>query len=286
MRTKAPPAFGSQDYWNQRFSANKKPFEWLGHPEVLDEIFVNALHESHTQDPQILHVGCGTSNLAYHLCSLVQSPEQIHNVDYSEVAIKLGRDLENQAAPPAAVQVGLKSTDERPRMRWNAVDLIRPTSLLQACKPESYSVFLDKSTSDSIACSDDVDIAVPYPIGLQPDIPAGEEIKAFVQTHEPLLVMSVNLAFLAKPGARWIVVSYSNDRFPFLGPSSALNESYKPLMDPRLLWRITMKQSFEPKDSVSTDTPASAYAHTPQVCHWIYVLERTDVPLYLLKGHC
>jgi hypothetical protein len=82
MPPKVPvPSFGSQDYWNTRFMANSNPFEWLEAPTVLDPFLVDALNTTADPDPRLLHIGCGTSLLSYHLRAHVKNPAQIHNVD-------------------------------------------------------------------------------------------------------------------------------------------------------------------------------------------------------------
>ncbi|CBY02378.1 predicted protein [Plenodomus lingam JN3] len=58
-----PPPYGSQEYWNQRFSSNTDTFEWLETPDTLERYISDALSTSQDEDPQVLHVGCGTSSL-------------------------------------------------------------------------------------------------------------------------------------------------------------------------------------------------------------------------------
>jgi hypothetical protein len=69
-------------------------FEWLEEPNTLDPYIVDALNTAQEEKPGLLHIGCGTSPLSYHLRSHVKDPKQTHNLDYSDVAIELGKRQE------------------------------------------------------------------------------------------------------------------------------------------------------------------------------------------------
>jgi hypothetical protein len=331
------PSFGSQDYWNTRFTANSNPFEWLEAPTVLDPYLLDALNVTADPDPQLLHVGCGTSLLSYHLRAHVKNPAQIHNVDYSEVAIEIGskrevdiysgdsviRPAKGADAPEYGSQgilpmdfssaggrveeasKALQGTLDEPAsssMRWSAVNLLDPTSLLKACPPSSYTLIVDKSTCDSIACSDDLYIPLPYPITTLTNAASSASVTDSSEPLHPLHVMAVHLALLAKPKARWVSLSYSMDRFPFL-PATAqaeeiLAKSSEPELDlddipekiiesgfpnPARLWNLIGKYAIETSPSVeaSTGKKASATIHRPKVMHYIYILERTSLELHV-----
>lgn len=306
-----PPSFGSQGYWNQRFTTNSNPFEWLEEPTALDPFILDALRDSTKNNPQLLHIGCGTSLLSYLLRSYVDDPRQIHNLDYSEVAINLGRKREveihkgngvldeeelmgTNILKKAALEEDNTSgqSDEVPHsqttyMRWDAADLLDPKSVLHVCKPETYRIIVDKSTSDSIACSDDIDVALPYPVGIRSDTPMKFNLRRSGPLH-PLQIMAVHLARTTERGGRWISLSYSQDRYPFFNlfekiPQDVIDNGFP---DPSLLWRMMSKHEIEtPERQPSEGSGGGSITHRPKELHYVYVLERTDTPLFMRGDH-
>ncbi|KAF2706647.1 hypothetical protein K504DRAFT_412034 [Pleomassaria siparia CBS 279.74] len=336
-----PPSFGLQQYWDDRFKSNANPFEWLEAPTSLDPFLVDALNQTNDQSPEILHIGCGTSLLSYHLRAHVNHPEQIHNLDYSEVAIDIGRrreaDIFNEEIVGA--EEGMKDVVDtktgtmmetdgtkepgkprsqstsaqdsgRPFMRWSSANLLSHVSLLNNCNPSTYSIIVDKSTTDSIACADDIDVPLPYPIGTSLD--ASLQITQSTEPVHPVRILAINLAVIAKPKARWIALSYSQERFPFLdGDSSRKTSSNsfsnsvfaeltgfdkesdnnfdhvplegieRGLPDPSTLWTLIGKHEIEVPQRVSKNGAFTTNTHMPKVFHWIYVLERTDVEVFV-----
>ncbi|KAF1974961.1 hypothetical protein BU23DRAFT_459887 [Bimuria novae-zelandiae CBS 107.79] len=297
----APPSFGSQEYWNKRFTANSHPFEWLEAPNVLDPYIVDALRGSRGPDPQLLHIGCGTSLLSYHMRAHVEKPGQIHNVDYSDVASDVGRKREAEIFnADALVEEKSQNSDActPSYMRWSTADLLDHSSILKACEPSSYSVIVDKSTSDSIACSDDIYVPLPYHVVTSIEDFSNTVLTQSSEPLHPLHILAVHLALATKPGGRWISLSYSTDRYPFLKSplteptpetsQTAMNSASLPLQgtnqdgfpDPSTLWRLVGKYEIEPQ-APSKSSPGHGITHRPKVLHWIYVLERTDVPLFV-----
>jgi hypothetical protein len=244
-----PPSFGSRQYWDNRFTSNSNPFEWLEAPTSLDPFLVDALKETTDQTPEILHIGCGTSLLSYHLRAHVQHPNQIHNLDYSEVAVQVGKNREleifnveqkvseevseegtssdesdnekathkdcaNKNTSKGVKEMESNGTFSTAYMRWSSANLLSHLSLLNACKPSTYSVIVDKSTSDSIACADDVYVPLPYPVSASRH--TSPQVFWSNEPVHPIHVLAIHLAVVAKAKARWIALSYSNERFPFL----------------------------------------------------------------------
>ncbi|CAO2650784.1 Nn.00g020760.m01.CDS01 [Neocucurbitaria sp. VM-36] len=274
------PSFGSQEYWNTRFTLNVDPFEWLEAPDALDSAITDALRATDDCKPTLLHVGCGTSLLSYHLRAHVKDPRQIHNLDYSDVAVSLGKQREHD------LHGARRGENSEVFMRWDTVDLLDHTSLLAACKPCAYAAIIEKSTSDAIACSEDVYIPLPYPIAVRSYAPIDLDLRQSSEPIHPLYVMAVNLALVAKPRARWIALSYSNDRFPFVDASSNTGLEAHKFPDPHTLWKLVEKREVggaeqEPPES----TVDNVVTHRPKVLNWIYVLERTDVPLFMRGEH-
>jgi hypothetical protein len=284
MPRPTPPSFGSQEYWNERFTSNTDPFEWLEAPNALDKYIVEALQKSNEQKPQLLHIGCGTSLMSYHLRSHVQTPTLIHNIDYSEVAIDLGRERERQLYERH--HAGPRGFNSETRyMSWHTVDLLDHKSLLRACQRSAYSVILDKSTSDAISCADDIDVPLPYPIAVRSYRPIDLDSRQVSDPVHLLYIVAVNLALVAKCGARWIALSYSDDRFPFLAASHSSGVTEDMLPDPGKLWKLVEKREVEMASERDDAHESGMVTHRPKICNWVYILERTEVPLLLRGDH-
>ncbi|KAH6659212.1 hypothetical protein BKA67DRAFT_8341 [Truncatella angustata] len=274
-----PPSYGTQAYWDERFK-NESIFEWLVPPDSLTP-YITKVIERHTADPRILHIGCGSSYLSFHLRELVQSAKQVTNVDYSEVAIQNCVQHEKR----------LKHFDlGEGGMIWKAVDLLCASSVNELTArdggvPDGFDLIVDKSTSDCICCADDVTLPLPYS-DCALDSLKGPSTTCF-KIH-PLHVLAVHLAFLAKPGiTRWMCLSYSTDRFPFLSTgwntseASTVNAQATELgfPDPRTLWRIEHKQEVAPKQEQHNEDHDRSYVHRPATVHWLYTLLRTETML-------
>ncbi|THW46922.1 hypothetical protein D6D21_03653 [Aureobasidium pullulans] len=90
-----------------------------------------------------------------------------------------------------------------------------------------------------------------------------------VQTIYPPHILAIHLAYLARPGCRWVVLSYSSSRF-----SDWEGEGMpQGLPQPGELWKMVkhekIVQSPDPEDKV----------HRPPEMHHLYILERTGVEL-------
>lgn len=253
---------------------------------MLDPFLLDAINNSEVAEPKLLHIGCGTSMLSQHLNSLVNKPGQIHNLDYSEIAVDLGRKREKELSKPEVFEDRQATCPVESSMKWDTVDMLDHKSFLRVCRPGSYSIIVDKSTSDSIACSDDVKIPLPYTIDIPSDQPLDLSIREAPEPIHPLHVLAVHLALMAKPGARWIALSYSEDRFPFADGLYSSRPHLSGFPDTGLLWKLVYKQEIggqeEPKTHVNA---AGTVTHQPKVVHWVYVLQRTEVPLRVRGGH-
>lgn len=266
------PSFGSQSYWDQRFTKHTAPFDWLSAPTALDPFITEALRTLHEAEPQILHIGCGSSLLSQHLKTHVRRARQVHNVDYSEVVINTEKRRETEQNP--------RTEDVTASMRWDAVDLLDCSSLLAACSPGAYAVIVDKSTGDAIACADDVVCPLPYAVSTRQHAATERVVAKEVPVH-PLHVVAVHLALVTKPGAKWISLSYSSERYSLLeGKANGTTNTGVP--DPRLLWTVVGKHHMEAKEQ--EDGGASGLTHRPKVYHWVYILQRTSAPLFVHNG--
>jgi len=252
------PSFGDLEYWNTRFTKEDN-FEWLADFSVLEPWLRRAIAERSgcKSRPQVLHIGCGSSALSLQLRDLVDSPKQIHNVDYSDVVIERNRQREHEMLCSFGVQ-------SEP-CRWSTLDLLSISEVLNFGGPE-YEVIIDKSTSDAISCAADVSVRLPYQIHTIDSSRISYPTEAFVY---PLDILAIHLAYLAEPGCSWIVLSYSASRFSHLKDEVATEG----LPRPSELWHLERHEKIEqppdPNDPV----------HRPAVMHHLYVLRRTDVQL-------
>lgn len=256
-----PPSFGDLTYWNTRFTTESN-FEWLLDFPTLKPYLQDTIthqHENKTQ-PQILHIGSGSSDLGSQIRHLVTSPSQVHNVDFSDVAVQRGQQMGDGT-------------------RWSRLDLLDIHQVLAFSRQEEqqYDVVLDKSTSDAIACAADVAVRLPYPV--RSVAPATQPKSGDGMVH-PLYVLAVHLAFLAAPGCRWLVFSYSGDRFVFWDGDAekkmgvVLPEGFA---HPGRLWKLVRREAIEKKEEKKEDVlPA---VHRPPEMHHLYVLERTTAAL-------
>jgi hypothetical protein len=193
--------------------------------------------------------------------------------------------------PSSNLSMSPSPTKEKSHMRWSTTHLLQPSSLLSSCTPSSYSIIVDKSTSDSISCADDVDISLPYtiaysaPPSLPPSTASSDEPHSPIPIH-PVQLLALHLALVTKPGGRWISLSYSAERFAtFLDCEEApddLDEIPPEVLDrgfpnPARLWRLERKESIEVTEEAKASGPASV--GKPKIQHWVYVMVRTDVGL-------
>ncbi|CAK4032128.1 Hypothetical predicted protein [Lecanosticta acicola] len=304
------PDFASQSYWDDRFSKNSSPFDWLVPAQALCQVTTDMIDPETVRMSQILHIGCGTSD-ALALRTLVESPEQIHNVDYSEAAVDAGAKREQEDISQNQNPLGKESGDGEgggskhdsvrqplPRhMNWSCMDLLALHSTLGLLHQRNsegrlYNIILDKSTSDSIACGQDQHLTLPYPLSIN----GWTRRIVGCGTHQPgdvhpLHVLAVHLAALTKPRTgKWICISYSEDRFPFVPPFPATISNGLLSDDvikagfphPSQLWRLETKEKIdleEAKEETLAERKkrlSAGVVQRPRVSHWLYVLRRTD----------
>lgn len=96
-----------------------------------------------------------------------------------------------------------------------STNLLDYASILQACQTSAYSIIVDKSTSASIACSDDLYVPLSYH-----NVAASHQRTETTVTELPkpchtLHIVAVHLALFTKPGCRWISLYHSTDRYSF-----------------------------------------------------------------------
>ncbi|KAF1915046.1 hypothetical protein BDU57DRAFT_517830 [Ampelomyces quisqualis] len=283
-----PPSYGSQEYWNQRFKSESEPFEWLEAPHMLDPFLHDALSATKDPRPKILHIGCGTSELSYHLQTLVATPDQIHNLDYSDIAIDLGRKREKELCGMDRFEdYHILDGATRTCMKWDTVDMLNHKSLLGACKPGEYSIIVDKSTADCIACTEDVRTPLPYPVDVPSQGLLDLSVRETPEPLHPLHILAVHLALVARPGARWIALSYSEDRFPFVDGLYSSRPHIPGFPDTGSLWKLLDKHEIDGGRAQQTTytNAVGTIVHQPKVLHWVYIMQRTEVPLAIRGAH-
>lgn len=316
LMAKDPPPFAQSDYWDERFTKNPSAFDWLLPANCLDGPIVEAIDASSNPRPNLLHIGCGTSVLSLHLRSHVKDPRQIHNTDFSRVAVELGAKWEREvfeaevAAKEASGSFGTKekpansdseslpkangeghveitngSPDHPPRMRWSTLDLLSPSSIRALAEKETYDIVVDKSTCDAISCGDDVCVSLPHSL-LLADFTLNPGVEATTLKIHPLHILALHLASLVPAGGRWIALSYSGHRFPFFEPypekveEGRLDDEVfaKGFIHPGRLWRLERKEMVEVEEEGS-GAEGRGIVHRPRTAHWVYVMARTDVAL-------
>ena len=297
-------SFASREYWESRFTREASPFDWLVPAQNLREIALEWIEDSASKAMEVLHIGCGTSD-ASALRELVGDPRQIHNVDYSRAAIDAAVVREDELISKAD-QTWTETKDKHDsvqqstapqKMRWSCLDLLSLDSAFCLLEQQSetgnlFDLVLDKSTSDSIACGSDIHVSLPYPLSVN-GWTRGIRQSGVAQSAEvhPLHVLAVHLAALTRPKTgKWIVVSYSEDRFPFLPPyPQSASHGFLPdsviqagFAHPRQLWRLEAKEKIDlnvKREETLAERKkrlTSRTVHRPQVSHWLYVLVRTD----------
>ncbi|KAK8050215.1 hypothetical protein PG994_011945 [Apiospora phragmitis] len=250
-----PPPYGTKAYWDARFQHEEK-YEWLLPANSLNAVIREALLHHQTSGggdgsaPQILHIGCGSSDLSFQLRDLVASPRQITNVDYSPTAVQKCRLRE-------AAALSATTTSD-------------PTS-----------------TCDAISCAEDVPVLLPFtsprndvqPRQTDNDNEAGAAKTALVH---PAHLLAVHMAVLTPPRTgRWCALSYSDDRFSFMDPDSSSTAVDEDLLerrfpDPRRFWKVERKERATVAPPAAATGSGGHVVHQPEIAHWLYAMVRSN----------
>lgn len=167
----------------------------------------------------------------------------VQNVDFSAEAVRLGQDAEYQ-----------KPRDEA--MSWHRADLLSWDDVSSVSRFAPFDVIVDKSTSDAIATFGDQSFTATE--NMSRVCPTVRELLSQNTSIalSPVELLALHLVPLSRKDTTWIVLSYSSLRFdnrPFLKKHWSLR-SRTPLKAP--------------------SGPVSFSAHTPEVFHWLYILDR------------
>jgi len=300
------PEFASHEYWEARFQNNGSAFDWLVPANTLCDIVRDNIDKTRLPKAEILNVGCGTAESSA-FRELVNDPEQVHNVDYSQAAIDAAAAREKnllQNTSSALEETSSKRDsiqrpplDSKQPMRWSCLDLLSLNHTLtlldeQRERGSLFDIVVDKSTSDSIACGSGATIRLPYLLSIE-GWTRGILQSGLMQTVDihSLHVLAVHLAAVTKPRTgKWIVVSYSDERFPFLPPyPKSVSQGFLPetvikagFPHPNQLWRLETKEKIDTTGGREETLAqrkkrlSSGAVHRQEVSHWLYVLVRTD----------
>ncbi|KAF3913343.1 hypothetical protein ABW20_dc0104356 [Dactylellina cionopaga] len=288
-----PPSFGDKAYWDSRFTSSSSQFDWLLPASALSSAITSTIESttsSNSEGPSILHIGCGTSDLSFHLRNLVNRPSQVYNVDFSAVAVEVGKAKEEELGSSQSQSQTFQSSQNAQGdinfMRWSTLDLLSLDQILaykSALSPgQNFSMIIDKSTSDAISCADDVVVQIPY---LMNNIvtydPECRARTTPAQIH-PMALLAVHLAYLSPPGGKWLALSYSRERFHFLTSADPRDNIVDPaivaaggFVDPRRLWQVVKIESLDAPEEGGSEHVVKR----PAIKHTVYTLERTELGL-------
>lgn len=129
---KKPVEYGEAEYWDQRYLKDQRAhFEWLQDFEALKEQIEAVLGKN--KEARILHIGCGNSELQFGLYSA--GYHNIVNIDISGVVIEQMRREQEE-----------KGFD---KMQFEVMDVTK-----MDYPDESFDLVLDKSTIDTLMCTE------------------------------------------------------------------------------------------------------------------------------------
>lgn len=282
-KSMSPSSFGDSAYWDERYAERTEAFDWLLPATCMDGAIARGLESSRRPDPRVIHLGCGTSTLSYHLRAFVDRPEQVHNVDFSAQAIKLCRAKERELFGLDGFKQG---GGRLGAMKWSVIDLLASNQVTElgarADRSPPYDVVVDKSTCDSVCCADDRPIPAPSVIRARdtPSDPDGDASPAATAIH-PLDLLGINVAYLIPAGAHWVALSYSKDRFSEWysarrPPPRWIRGEGNCLPHPSRLWEM---KTWEAIPVEQEDGKAGTGIHQPEILDYVYVFVRTDVGL-------
>lgn len=212
--------------------------------------------------------------LSFHLPKILTPGSVAHNVDFSREAVEWGVKMEAEIVLGRTWFWSDPKQAER-KLAWHQASLLALSSLLCCNEPRSVNLVVDKSTSDAIACGPDVEVRLPRSVeDAVPQVP--------IKVH-PLHILALNLAVVAVPGARWLSLSYSKERFPFMPTLFAPQHAPLPkgMLDPARFWNVMEREEIQTEEAVGDKYKniVGETVHTVTTSHYMYILERTEQEL-------
>lgn len=120
-------AYGSAQYWNDRYTKDPEPFDWYQRYAGLKELFAQYLRKNDT----LLVPGCGNSRLTEDMYE--DGYGSLTNLDFS---------------PPVVEAMSNKYKDKK-GMAWHVMDVLSLTFA-----DSTFDGIIDKGTMDSVLCAD------------------------------------------------------------------------------------------------------------------------------------
>lgn len=142
-------------------------------------------------------------------------------------------------------------------MHWRRADLLLWDHVATLTPFAPFDVILDKSTSDAIATGSDREVSTldaPETCPTVQEVAQDKESDATILS--PVELLALNLIPLTREDTTWITLSYSTLRFDRL-----------PALDK--YWSLRSRTALK-----APAGPVSSSVHTPDVFHWVYVLDR------------
>ena len=128
--------FGEPSFWESRFRANKKSFDWYASFDELNELLPHILRSTVSPNgfavETVLVVGCGNSEFSHHLSSFY-SVNSVTNVDISMSVIQ-------------------QMQSKYPNQSWLHKDA---TCMAESLPHGAYNLIVDKGTLDALLCGSD-----------------------------------------------------------------------------------------------------------------------------------
>ncbi|KAJ5128153.1 hypothetical protein N7448_008932 [Penicillium atrosanguineum] len=243
------PDYDDPNFWDFRFATGRDVGEWLNSGEALLDVVLSDLERrpGFQDTPRVLHLGPGVSQLGMKLRDACMERQWmgngIVNVDFSAEAVRLGQEAERHQAPHKA-------------MHWLRADLLSWEHVSTLIPFAPFDVILDKSTSDAIATFSDRKISSEDDLScICPTVRPFLSSEPTV-TLSPVEALALHLVPLTQTNTTWIALSYSTLRFdslPFLAK----------------YWSLRSRTPLK-----ATPGDVSSTAYTPEVFHWIYVMDR------------
>ncbi|CAI7596082.1 unnamed protein product [Penicillium manginii] len=247
------PDYDSPEFWDHRFATGCDVGEWLNSGHVLiDAVLTDLGQRAHLKSPgnppRVLHLGPGVSHLGQKLRDACLerrwTANGILNVDFSSEAVRIGQNAEREIPPGHA-------------MHWRRADLLLWDHVATLMPFAPFDVILDKSTSDAIATSSDFKVSALDAPEICPTVrEVAQDDDNDTTILSPVELLALNLVPLTRKDTTWITLSYSAlrfDRIPAL----------------KHYWTLRSRTALK-----APAGPVSSSAHTPDVFHWVYILDR------------